>query len=217
LREAESEGDHDGPPIAVIHEMIGQLESWRFLLPQPLQWCDNDMLEFPAGDPTGRRPQESLFSRTQGRVLIDGRYNLDIAIAQIRTRFYYARFIIYRLFVYKALHSPQHMTEDDTEYCALAIQSACLWPLTMAPPKDKKRLVPHQFTWTQNMVSILLILRMRREEGTLKRICEERVDLSDLNSTIMLMLDWVKDVKQLDGIAEWSWKILQPLFTEMQE
>jgi hypothetical protein len=109
------------------------------------------------------------------------------------------------------------MTEDDTEYCALAIQSACLWPLTMAPPKDKKRLVPHQFTWTQNMVSILLILRMRREEGTLKRICEERVDLSDLNSTIMLMLDWVKDVKQLDGIAEWSWKILQPLFTEMQE
>jgi hypothetical protein len=33
----------------------------------------------------------------------------------------------------------------------------------------------------------------------------------------MLMLDWVKDVKQLDEIAGWSWKILQPLFTEMQE
>jgi hypothetical protein len=56
---------------------------------------------------------------------------------------------------------------------------------------------------------------MTREEGMLKRICEERVDLSDLDSTIMLMLDWVKDVKQLDGIAEWSWKLLEPLFTEM--
>lgn len=217
MREAESEGDLDGPPITLIHEMITQLESWRFLLPQPLQWRDNDMLEFPAGDPTRRRPQESLFSRTQGRVLIDHKYNLDIAIAQLRTRYYYARFIIYRPFVYKALHSPQHMTEDDAECCALAIQSACLWPLTMAPPKDKKRLVPHQFTWTQNIVSILLILRMAREEGMLKRICEKRVDPSDLNFTIMLMLDWVKDVKQLDGIAEWSWKVLKPLFTEMQE
>jgi hypothetical protein len=216
LRGAESDGDHDEPPITVIHEMISQLESWRFLLPQPLQWRDNDMLEFPAGDPTGLRPQESLFSRTQGRVLIDHRYNLDIAIAQLRTRFYYARFIIYRPFVYKALHSPQHMTKDDAECCALAVQSACLWPLTMAPPKDKKRLVPHQFTWTQNIVSILLILRMAQEEGMLKRICEEQVDPSDLDSTIMLMLDWIKDVKQLDGIAEWSWKVLEPLFPEFQ-
>jgi hypothetical protein len=108
------------------------------------------------------------------------------------------------------------MTKDDAECCALAIQSVCLWPLIMAPPKDKKRLVPHQFTWTQDIVSILLILRMTRDEGMFKRICEERVDLSDLDSTIMLMLDWVKDVKQLDGIAEWSWELLEPLFTEMQ-
>lgn len=64
LGEAESKGDHDGSPIAVIHEMVSQLESWRSLLPQPLQWRDDDMLEFPASDPTGRRPQESLFSRT---------------------------------------------------------------------------------------------------------------------------------------------------------
>ena len=216
MREAESEGDHDGPPITVIREMASQLESWRSLLPQPLQWRDDDMLEFPTSDPVSRRPQESLFSRTQGQILIDHRYNVDIAIAQLRTRFYYARFIMYRPFVYKALHSPQHMTKDDAECCSLAIQSACLWPLTMAPPKDKKRLVPHQFTWTQNIVSILLILRMTRDEGMFKRICEERVDLSDLDSTIMLMLDWVKDVKQLDGIAEWSWELLEPLFTEMQ-
>jgi hypothetical protein len=62
----------------------------------------------------------------------------------------------------------------------------------------------------------LLILRMTREEGMLKRICEEQVDASDLDSTIMLMLDWIKDVKQLDGIAEWSWKVLEPLFPEIQ-
>jgi hypothetical protein len=144
-----------------------QLESWRFLLPQPLQWRDNDMFEFPASDSTSRRPQETFFSQTQGQVLIDHMYNLDIAIAQLRTRFYYARFVIYRPFVYKALHSPQHMTKEDVDCCALAIQSTCLWPLTMVPPKDKKRVVPHQFTWTQNIVSVLLILRITREEGML--------------------------------------------------
>jgi hypothetical protein len=53
---------------------------------------------------------------------------------------------------------------------------------------------------------------MTQEEGALKRICEKQVDPSDLESTIVLMLDWIKDVKQVDGIAEWSWKIIEPLF-----
>lgn len=51
--------------------------------------------------------------------------------------------------------------------------------------------------------------------GHVKRICEQQVNLGDLQATIMLMLDWIKDVKQFDGIAEWSWKILGLLFTEI--
>jgi hypothetical protein len=70
----------------------------------------------------------------------------------------------------------------------------------------------HLFTWTHNVVSMLLILRMTQEEGALTWICEPQVDPGDLESTIVLMLDWIKDVKQLDGIAEWSWKIIEPLF-----
>lgn len=195
--------------------MASQLESWRSLLPQPLQWVDDEVLDFPVESLTHPLPQGSLFSSDQTPSLCGHKNNLDIATAQLRTRFYYARFMIYRPFVYKALHSPEIMTAYDAGCCALAIKSVCLWPLTMAPPRDKKRLVPHQFTWTQNIVVILFILRMTREEGMLKQICQERVNLEDLELTIVRMLDWIRDTKQVDGIAEWSWKVLEPLFAEL--
>ena len=182
-------------------------------MPRPLQWSDNDRFDFPNADPTNRRPNEQLFSMDQGTVPIGHKYNLDIVTAQLRTRFYYARFIMYRPFVYKALHFAELMTSDDGICCALAIQSACLWSIAMAPPKNKKRLVPHLFAWTQNFMGILLILRMTTENESLRQICESQVSQDDIQQTVTIMLDWVRDVKQLDGVAAWSWKILEPLYS----
>lgn len=174
------------------------------------------MFDFPSLDPTSRRPNEPLFSPDQGAVPIGHRYNLDIVTAQLRTRFYYARFMMFRPFVYKALHFPELMTEDDASCCALAIQSACLWPFSMAPPKNKKRLVPHLFAWTQNFMGILLILLMTKKNRVLKQITDQQVNEDDINCTIALMLDWMRDVKQVDGIAEWSWRVLEPIFSKEQ-
>ncbi|THW79380.1 hypothetical protein D6D19_01255 [Aureobasidium pullulans] len=210
---AELSEDYGGPPVHVIKELARQLESWRSLLPRPLQWSDNDKTEFPNMGSASRQGTDSLFSMDQGSVPINHRDNLDIMTAQLRTQFYYARFMIYRPFVYKALHFPELMTEEDQICCALAIQSACLWPLILAPPKNKKRLVPHLFTWTQNFVGILLILRMTTENECLKKICNERVNRKDLEQTTTLMLEWIQDIKQVDGIAEWSWKMLGPLYS----
>lgn len=120
--------------------------------------------------------------------------------------------MIYRPFVYKALHFPELMTPEDANYCALAIQSACLWPLAMAPPKNKKRLVPHLFAWTQNFLGILLILRLTTESACLQQICDERVNREDMEQSAQLMLDWLRDMRQVDGIAEWGWRILEPLY-----
>lgn len=198
--------------MTVIREMARQLESWRSLLPRPLQWQDSDKLDFPNIDPSGRRPNEPLFSPDQGPVPIGHKHSLDLVTAQLRTRFYYARFVMYRPFVYKALHFPELMTTEDASCCALAIKSALYWPIAMAPPKNKKRLVPHLFAWTQNFMGILLILRMTTENECLKRICEEQVNREELQKTVLLMLEWVRDVRQVDGIAEWLWKILEPLF-----
>lgn len=177
-----------------------------------MQWTDNDKLDFPSADPTTRRPNETLFAPDQGPIPIGHKSSLDLVTAQLRTRFYYARFVMYRPFVYKALHFPELMTSDDASCCALAITSACNWPLAMAPPKNKKRLVPHLFAWTQNFVGILLILRMTTENEYLRQVCQDQVNLDDIQQTIALMLDWVKDARQLDGVAEWAWAILEPLF-----
>ena len=212
--QAENQEDYGGPPVAVIREMVRQLDSWRALLPRPLQWSDNDKFDFPATDPTARRPNEPLFCPDQGPIPIGHKYNLDVVTAQLRTRFYYARFMMYRPFVYKALHFPELMTPDDCSCCALAIKSACLWPLAMAPPKNKKRLVPHLFAWTQNFLGILLILKMTSANECLRRIVEEGgvVGRQEIDMTIRLMLEWVRDVRQVDGIAEWGWGILEPLY-----
>lgn len=196
-----------------MRELERQLESWRGLLPRPLQWTDQDRFDFPSFDPNFRRPNEALFSDDPSSVPINHRYNLDIVTAQLRTRFYYARYITYRPFVYKALHFPELMTSDDVKYCAMGIKSACLWPIVMAPPKNKKRLVPHLFAWTQNFMGILLILRMTTENECLRRICESHVSQDEIQKTVSLMLEWIRDVKQLDGIAEWSWRILEPLYS----
>lgn len=212
--QAESTDDYGGPPVAVIREMVRQLDSWRALLPRPLQWSDSDRFDFPTTDPMSRRPNESLFSTDQGPIPIGHKYNLDIVTSQLRTRFYYAKFMMYRLFIYKALHFPELMTPDDTNCAALAIKSACLWPLAMAPPKNKKRLVPHLFAWTQNFIGILLVLRMCSVNECLRQIVDEGgiVGRQEIEKTVHLLLEWVRDVAQLDGIAEWGWGILEPLF-----
>lgn len=210
----ESFEDYGGPPVAVIREMVRQLDSWRALLPRPLQWSDSDKFEFPATDPISRRPNEPLFSTDQGPIPIGHKYNLDVVTAQLRTRFYYARFMMYRPFVYKALHFPELMTADDCNCCALAIRSACLWPLAMAPPKNKKRLVPHMFAWTQNFMGILLVLKMCGVNDCLRQIVEEGgvVGRDEIEATVTALLEWMRDVKQVDGIAEWAWGILEPLY-----
>lgn len=199
----------------MIKELAHQLELWRSLLPTSLQWTDESRHDFPdLSDSMDHRSQEQLFVLDQGRHPVSHQFSLDIATGQLRTRFYYARFTIYRPFLYKVLHHPAIITPQDAEYCALAVASACLWPLAMAPARNKKRLVPHLFTWTQNFIGILLMLFVATKEYTLRQICDEKVDREVMEQTAMLLLDWVQDIKQVDDIAAWAWKILEPLCTD---
>lgn len=212
--QSEQSDEYGGPPVRMIQELARQLDSWRSILPPALQWSDDDKFNFSSPDSSVPRSGAPLFSYHHDSVPVEPKHNLDVVTAQLRTRFYYARFIVYRPFIYKALHFPELMKDDDAECCALAIKSACLWPMSMSPSKDKKRLVPHLFAWTQNFMGILLILRMTTENERLQRICESHVNHEEIRRTVELMLDWVRDVKQLDGIAEWSWRILEPLFSK---
>ena len=182
------------------------------MLPTPLKWSDDERFDFPDAHSLGTKHQDTLFALEQGPVPVNHPYNLDIVTAQLRTRFYYARFMIYRPYVYKALHFQEMMTDGDAECAALCIKAASLWQLALAPPRNKKRLVPHLFTWTQGFISILLIFRMAADNEYLRSICETQVSSDEMEQTVTLLLDWIRDVKQVDGIAEWSWKILSVLY-----
>lgn len=138
---------------------------------------------------------------------------LAILVAELRARFYYAKFLLGRPFIFKALHFPETMKERETEYCASAIEAGCLWPAALAPVRSKKRLLPHLFTWTQNFIAILSILWISRSNECLRQICTEWLDDSKLEGVLMEMMHWLRDVRQIDGIAEWGWQFLHPLFS----
>jgi hypothetical protein len=65
-------------------------------------------------------------------------------------------------------------------------------------------------------VGILLILRMRHENACLGRICDQHVNQNEMNQSIALMLEWVRDMRQVDGFASWGWRVLEPLYTNVR-
>jgi hypothetical protein len=202
--------DHHGdPPSILVQELICQLDNWRDALPRGLQWSDRDRVDFEEIEPLTKALQTVSFTplHDTGPGKLD--HNVDIAIAQLRTRFYHARFLICLPFVYKALHMPGRMTADDRTKCAFAIDAACLWPLSLAPPKNKKHLVPHLFSWTQSFLTMSLVLRMCRTSVYLDDICKDNgISRENIESSISSMITWLEDVKQVDGIADWGRRVL---------
>lgn len=196
----------------MIAELARQLDSWRALLPDEIRWHDNNRFAYVDSGTFPKHSVEPLFSSDEGIPSTSCKNDLDVLTAELRTRFYYARHMLYRPFVHKALHCPGLMSADDINCCVLAIQAACLWPVFMAPHKYRKRIVPHLFTWTNSSIGILLILRMTRANEGLRGICEERVSGQEIDRTVVLILDWLKDIKQIDATAQWAWSIFEPMF-----
>jgi hypothetical protein len=209
---AEMSDEYGGPPNAVIVELGRQLDSWRALLPEAIRWHDNDRFADLASGTAVQDPNEHLLSADKGTVSTSYRSSIDILTAELRTRFYYARHMLYRPFVYKVLHFPELTSTDDGNFCVLAVQAACLWPVFMTPARDKQRLVPHMFTWTNSSIGVLLILRMIRVNEKLREVCEGRVSQHELDKTAALILDWLEDIRQIDATAQWAWTVFEPMF-----
>lgn len=139
---------------------------------------------------------------------------IEILVAELRARFYHAKFILGRTYVFKALHFPRKVTEKDVEHCVSAIAAGCMWPPALATARQKKRLLPHLFTWTQNFDAMRVILRISRTNECLRNLCNDRLGPRRTERVTTEMLQWIRDVKQIDGIADWSWNFLQSLFAE---
>lgn len=118
---AETSQDYGIPQPSVITELSRQLDDWRSSLPRAIQWTDDELLgSFDCN--SGQQVQDTLplsekidISDAHGTIL-------DILIARLRTRFYHVRYVIYRPYVYKALHFPEQMSPEDIDKCAMCLK-----------------------------------------------------------------------------------------------
>jgi len=101
------------------------------MLPHDLQWAEDDPASFPSRQQADSgdinqpldtnllsEPAESrmpIFSTDLDKEPIQYPYVYDIQVALLRTRFYQAKYMVYRPFVYKALHFPEQMSQEDAE------------------------------------------------------------------------------------------------------
>jgi hypothetical protein len=129
-----------------LKQLSAKLAQWRGLLPQELQWSDDNPLSFSIPKP----PNPDSFDQTMDPSLsqssaqsssfalftadLDSEpayypYIYDIQVALLRTRYYYTNYMVHQPFVYKALHYPEQLTEDDARGVAQCLQVCSQQPL----------------------------------------------------------------------------------------
>jgi hypothetical protein len=202
---------HPMPSNTVVDELLSQLQTWRANLPTPLHWSEDERLQFLCT----RLRSNAYFTEqftTSSRHQVLYAYHADVVAAQLRSRYYYCVFLLHQPFLYKALHLPEQTTELDTQRCALCLKSCMLWPVAMSPVKDKKRLIPNNYVWTQSFIIVLLIFASIRQSGLLQTICEENIGSDEMQGSIDGMLEWLRDMQQMDAIADWGWNLLEKLY-----
>jgi hypothetical protein len=57
---------------------------------------------------------------------------------------------------------------------------------------------------------------MTTQSEILSYICQNNLEPGELEETASLMLDWIRDMKKVDGIAQWGWSILERLYPTEQ-
>jgi hypothetical protein len=80
----------------------------------------------------------------------------------------------------------------------------------MSPPKDKIRLIPNTYVWTQSFVMILLMLKAAEQTSSVRKFFD--ANKGKLRQSIDSMLAWLDDMKQMDDMAEWGSRLLKPLY-----
>ena len=120
-----------GLDASTLKQLASRLAQWRSMLPPPLKWAEDDPAGYPGPQPPDERgygqaldPNLSSQASQERRLLFSVNLNVepthypyayDIQIALLRTRYYYAKYLAHRPFVFKALHFPNQMTDEDAE------------------------------------------------------------------------------------------------------
>lgn len=236
-------GQEHPPMPATMKQVAAQLDQWRGMLPAYLRWSDgpsgataihansnmaNDqhttipvpqvIFNSTAGDMFSQPTPQPAFLFTSDLDAPPQRpypYAIDIQAALLRTRYYWARHLVHRPYLYKALHHPEHMTRDDAAGAAECLRACLKWPITMVPTSRNKRLVPCLFFWSQNLLGVLVILHLSQSVPLLVRIrtslCGDNFEV-EANETASLCIDWIRDLRMMDPTAGWCWDIVKTIY-----
>lgn len=219
-----------------IRSLSMQLDHWReTLLPRHLHWYEDHPEGLPGPpqdlyDTSSYAPGTSMTTKQESIAASSGRsmftadlsspvmsypYAMDIQVALLRTRYYHTKHLIHRPFLYKVLHHPDQIVQGDAEGVATCLLSCLKWPLIMNPPCTHKRLIPCVFFWTQNLLSVLIVLYLSEKVPILMRIrttlCGDRFEC-EARETVTLAIEWIRDLKEVDTAAEWAWGIVKDIY-----
>ncbi|OMP84332.1 hypothetical protein BK809_0000339 [Diplodia seriata] len=202
----------DGATIAdqtlVIAELLHQLDGWRTMLPPELRWDDSARASYAT---VAADTEAATASSTAPSPV-----HVDILLAQLRCRYYYARFTILRPYLWRALHAPPGALALGPaavlDGFVGAVDAMLQWPVAYEPVAGKKRLIPNMFAWSQSFLMFLLVLRVVRANKVLMALCEERLGEGRVEESVVVMVGWLRDTRRLDGVAEWAWRTLEGMY-----
>jgi len=218
----------NGPTVDTLEALALEVQKWRDSCTDQLNWPEDDPTAYPTAvdhrllyqqsvDPDLTYPTKLFSVPSQQPQSSFLPYVYDIQVALLRTRYYYAKYMVYRPYIYKALHFPESVTHKDKQAVAICLKACLKWPITMAPTSRRKRLIPYLFCWSQNMLGIILILQLSRVNPMLWKIREQFCGgqgsqfESDVDGSIELMVEWMSDLKEICPIARWCLSVLHPL------
>lgn len=127
-----------GPTAETLTRLEESLENWRNLLAGNLylQWPEDDPTAYPFRvdpqlmniyhnvDPTLGGTAKMFYTHSQPSQLRFP-YVYEIQVALLRTRYYYAKYMIYRPYIYKVLHFPEELDSSDMEAAATCLKVCC--------------------------------------------------------------------------------------------
>jgi len=193
----------------LVTELSMQLELWRDHLPIPLQWTESTALRLT----THLDHPETVLLRAEGIPYKMLGAEL-ILTASLQTRYKLAQYLIWRPYIYKALHFEGSITSYDLRNCEKAILACTEWPLTLALYQGSKRLLPHLYEYSYTFFGILVLFHVCSFSKGLRPLLDvpETRDLVERSKA--LFLQWMCEMEAIHPVAHWCWQLIRLMYAD---
>ncbi|KUJ24011.1 C6 finger domain protein [Mollisia scopiformis] len=128
-----SPSEENFPPTSLVSELYHQLEQWRDSLPESIRIDESATPSVP------KTPMHAFVP------------------AILYTRYKVAKFHLGRPFLYKALHNPSSLGDDDLQACHSSLIAGMDWPHTSDICRDMPSLQPLKFATCSQYFGQLLV------------------------------------------------------------